>query len=187
MPLYLCRYSMAIRTCPRCSEPLHRGYQTCSFCSFSLRDADSTFGSKRVRLQRVVDASKSISPVDAEKLDRRISRFEADFPQLLFAAYVAHLPENVNLRELGFWLINRAILDSPRSNDSAILLCVNSRHLSASISLGYLPEQHLDEFQLSTTLEQASPYLSARRFAPLIASCLNSISHHLRQEQATPR
>ncbi|MFT5409712.1 MAG: uncharacterized Zn finger protein (UPF0148 family) [Verrucomicrobiales bacterium] len=172
---------MGIRTCPRCTEPLQHTHTACPFCSFSLADVDSTFGSKRVRLQRLVDATKTITPEEIDKLDARMDRFEWEFPQLHFATYIAELPDSVNLRELGFWLSNRSMIDSPRGNDSAILLCINSRQLSASLTLGYLPEQHLPEVQLRQILEQAKPYLSARRFAPLIFACLSSISSTLRQ------
>ena len=157
---------MGIRTCPRCSEPLHRGHSACSFCAFSLADVDSTFGTKRVRLQRLIDASKTISEEESQKLHQRMDRFEADFPQLLFATYIADLPETINMRELGFWLINRAIIDSPRSNENAILLCINSQHLAASLSLGYLPEQLLPEAELGQILEKAAPHLSPAPLRP---------------------
>lgn len=176
---------MGIRTCPRCSEPLHRGHLACPVCGFSLRDADATFGSKRVRLQRLIDATATISDEHTEQLNRRLDRFESDFPQLVFAAYIADLSADINLRELGFWLINRAILDSPRGNDQAILLCIDSQHLSASLSLGYLPEQHLSEEALAAVLEEARPHLAARHYARLISSCVNSLTSELRKKVPT--
>ena len=175
---------MGIRTCPRCSEPLHRGYEVCSHCTFSLADADTTFGSKRVRLQRIVDATKSITAENLEKLTARIMSFEATFPQLVFAAYIADLPATVNLRELGFWLINRAILDTHRGNENMILLCINNTEPSASLTLGYLPEQYLSEQHMHTSLQQAAPYLSARRYAQFTASCLSALSTELRHQHS---
>ena len=149
-----------------------------------MQEVDASFGSKRVRLQQLIDASKTITPEDKEKLDARLKRFEHDFPQLIFATYIADLPENVNLRELGFWLSNRAIIDSPRSNENLILLCINNQHLSASLTLGYFAEQHLDEPEIRQILEQAKPYLAARRFAPLIFSCVSALTRILRQPEA---
>lgn len=172
---------MAIRTCPRCLEPLHEAPLACPICGFSLDQVDSAFGSRRVRVQRLVDASHTVSPDELEQLDLRLDRFEAEFPQLIFAVYIADLPESTNLRELGFWMINRAIFDSPRSNDNAILLCINNRALSASLSLGYVPEQFLSEEALAWTLNRTMPYLTGRQFGRLIASCLNSLSWQLRQ------
>lgn len=176
---------MGIRTCPRCSEPLHQGHLACSVCDFSLGAVDSTFGSRRVRLERLIDASKTISTEHTGQLNARLDRFERDFPQLVFATYIADLQENINLRELGFWLINRAIINSPRGNDGAILLCINNRELSASLSLGYLPEQHLGEATLSSILEDARPQLSARHYAQVISGCLNALSQQLRNLHAT--
>jgi hypothetical protein len=172
---------MGFRTCPRCSEPIHEGQPSCPVCDFSLSQVDSAFGSRRVRVQRLVDASQTINPDELEQLGQRIDRFELDFPQLVFAAYIADLPESTNLRELGFWMINRAIFDSPRSNDSAILLCINNRFLSASITLGYVPEQFLSEEAITWTLDRTMPYLGGRQFGRMIASCLNSLSWQLRQ------
>jgi uncharacterized membrane protein YgcG len=177
---------MGIRTCPRCSEPLHQGHLACSFCAFSIADVDSCFGSKRVRLQRLVDASHTISPEETARLNARMDRFEIDFPQLIFATYIADLPAHINLRELGFWLINRGLIDSTRNNENAILLCINNQDLSASLSLGYLPEQHLAEDNLSNILERIRPHLSQRNYAPTIATCLNSITRQLRQGAAAP-
>ena len=176
---YLSPNHMGIRTCPRCSQPLHQGHSACPVCDFSLADVDSTFGSKRVRLQRIVDASSTISDVKAEWLNEKMDRFELDFPQLLFVAYIADLSEDLNLRELGFWLINRGIIDSPRSNDSVILLCINSRIRSASLSLGYVPEQHLTEEALSAILKETRAHLAQCHFAQVIASCLDSLTLHL--------
>lgn len=176
---------MGIRTCPRCSEPLHQGQSACTICSFSLGDADSYFGSRRVRLHRLLDVSETISDEHTEQLHRRLERFELEFPQLFFASYIADLPDDINLRELGFWLINRAIIDSPRGNDNAILLCINNQHLSASLSLGYFPEQYLGEDTLAEILEETSPHLAGRQFARLISTCLSSLSLQLRQRAAT--
>ena len=81
---YLSPNHMGIRTCPRCSQPLHQGHSACPVCDFSLADVDSTFGSKRVRLQRIVAASSTISDVKAEWLNEKMDRFELeDYPQLL--------------------------------------------------------------------------------------------------------
>ena len=172
---------MGIHTCPRCSEPLHHGHPSCPVCNFSLSQIDSIFGSRRVRVERLVDASKTIAADEFDQLQLRLQRFEQDFPQLFCAIYIADLPEATNLRELGFWLINRAIFDSQRSNDSAILLCINNQTLSASLSLGYIPEQFLGEDALDSTLNRAIPYLSDRQSGRLIASCLNSLTWGLRR------
>jgi len=172
---------MGIRTCPRCSEPLHHGHVACPVCAFSLEVVDAIFGSRRVRLQRLVDASKKISPEHAAQLNTRLDRFERDFPQLVFITYIADLPDNLDLRQLGFWLINRAIIESPRGNDHAILLAIDNRQISASLSLGYFPEQHLGEDTLAAILDRLRPHLAARQYAAAIASCLNSLFQYLRQ------
>ncbi len=85
-------------------------------------------------------------------------------------------------------MINRAIFDSQRSNDSAILLCINNRFLSASLSLGYVPEQFLGEEAITWIASIARcPTSPDRQFGRMIASCLNSLSWQLRQptEQAS--
>ena len=172
---------MGYRTCPRCSEPLQHGHPSCPICDFALSYVDSTFGSRRVRVERLIDASKTINQDELDQLQLRLRRFEQDFPQLFFAIYIADLPASTSLRELGFWMINRAIFDSPRSNDSAILLCINNQSLSASLSLGYIPEQFLGEDALGSILSRAEPYLAERQYGQLIASCLNSVTWWLRQ------
>jgi len=138
------------------------------------------FGTQRVRLGRIIDASKSLSATENEALIERFTKFEEDFPQLFFAVYIADLAPNINLRELGFWLINRALLlDSQHSNDRTILLCVNSAELSASINLGFLPEQHLTEEELATILAHNRMQLANRQFASFIMTCLDSVIQHL--------
>ena len=114
-----------------------------------------------------------------------MDRFEVEFPQLIFLAYLADLPEGTNLRELGFWLLNRAIIDSPRKNDHAILLCVDTRSMAAGLSLGYVPERFVSEEALVEILEAGRRFIDERRFATLIGYCLNSLSVRLRAAART--
>lgn len=176
---------MAIRTCPRCARLLRLTEPACASCGFSLAEADARFGSFRVKLPRLVDAVGAFGAAERDRYGAAVEAFEARFPQLMWATYIAELPGDVNLRELGFWMVNRAVVQSTdRANDRIIMLCINHATRGASITLGYFPEQHLAEEDLAATLEACRQPLASRRFAEFACACVDHLSSRLRRGTA---
>jgi hypothetical protein len=75
----------------------------------------------------------------------RISR---RLPQVFVAVYTGAMGEVTNMRQFGFWLLNRTTfedLPAERTNDAGILLLIDPESKTAGMLFGYLLDPCLDE------------------------------------------
>src|SRR6185369_12527460 len=110
--------------CPRCTQNVVQGEDSCRHCGYSLLVTDEIFGSDAVLLERVTDAAGVLSDGDVAKVDAALKAFESCFPQLFAVVYCGALPQQTGLRQFGFWLLNRAAvceLDVTRPNEHGAL------------------------------------------------------------------
>jgi uncharacterized membrane protein YgcG len=132
--------------------------------------ADEVFGSGDVRVRKFADVAGVFRMKEREPMRRVLERFEARFPQLFVAVYLGAFEDLNNLRQFGFWMLNRAAyedvdLDRPNSNGILIVVDVNAK--SASITYGYALNPYLDENSTFAALSAGHPmflqadYLSA--------------------------
>jgi len=96
-----------------------------------------------------------------EKIARR-------FPQVFVAIYTGSLGEVANIRQFGFWLLNRsAFEDVPlqKPNEAGILLTIDPESKAAGMVFGYLLDPFLEEADTFECLSRAHAYWLEGRYA----------------------
>lgn len=97
------------------------------------------------------------------------------FPQLFVAVYTGSLGEVANIRQFGFWLLNRsAFEDVPveKPNEAGILLTIDPESKAAGIVFGYLLDPFLEESDTFDCLSRAHAYWLEERYADGILKAL---------------
>jgi len=101
--------------------------------------ADETYGAEDVSLNKFTDAAGILRMKERGPMRKVLERFEAKFPQLFVSIYLGAFDDLDNIRQFGFWMLNRADyvdLDRDRPNENGILILVDVNSKSASISFG---------------------------------------------------
>jgi len=105
---------------------------------------------------------------ELRRVENAIAGFNRRFPQLFFSVYTGVFSGVSNLRQFGFWLLNRgAFEDVPvdRPNASGILLAIDAEAKAAGITFGYLLDAFLDEEDTFVCLSRAHSYWLEGRYA----------------------
>ena len=127
--------------CPRCVQRIHRAAESCPHCGFSIADADLLFGEKEIRLKMLTDAAGLFRLHERDLLDEKLHRMGTLFPQLFVSIYTGNLHHEGQVRQLGFWLLNRGVFqDVPvdKPNDNGVIVVIDPDAKMAGISFGYL-------------------------------------------------
>ena len=154
--------------CPRCVQVIHRGAGLCPHCGFGLAEADERYGNEDVRLRRLADVAGLMRSRERGKVTAALDRFCRRFPQLFFAVYTGSGQGGGNLRQFGFWLLNRAAFEDvpvDRPNEAGILLVIDADSKSAAVTWGYLLDPFLTEEDTFICLSRAHAYWLEGRFA----------------------
>ncbi len=164
--------------CPRCVQRIHRAAELCPHCGFSIVDADAQFGGQEWRMQRLTDSAGVLRRADREWIQSAMGHFSKRFPQLFVAVYTGPLGEVANLRQFGFWLLNRAAFaDVPAEmpNEAGILLTIDPESKAAGMVFGYLVEPYLDEADTFECLTRAHGHWLEGRYADGIIRVLGHL------------
>lgn len=164
--------------CPRCVQRIHRAADLCPHCGFSIVDADARFGTEEVRLRSLTDSAGILRYGDRERVEAAMGRILKRFPQIFVAIYTGALGEVANLRQFGFWLLNRsAFEDVPveKPNEAGILLTIDPESKAAGIVFGYLLEPFLDEADTFDCLTRAHAHWLEGRYAEGIIRALRHL------------
>ena len=154
--------------CPRCVQRIHRAAESCPHCGFAITDANSRFGDEDVRLRCLTDTAGILRRGERERLEAAMEKFSTRFPQLFVAVYTGALGEVSNLRQFGFWLLNRsAFEDVPveTPNEAGILITIDPESKAAGIVFGYLLDPFLEEADTFECLSRAHAYWLEGRYA----------------------
>ncbi|MGD1979634.1 MAG: TPM domain-containing protein [Akkermansiaceae bacterium] len=146
--------------CPRCVQKTHMGADSCPHCGFTLDHADELFGKTDVRVRKFSDVAGVFRMREREPMRRVLERFEERFPQLFVSVYLGAFDDLNNLRQFGFWMLNRAAyedVDLERPNSNGILIVVDVNAKSASITYGYALMPYLDENSTFHALSAGHP------------------------------
>ncbi len=106
-----------------------------------------------------------------EKIGRR-------FPQIFVAVYTGSLGEVANIRQFGFWLLNRAAFEDvpvEKPNEAGILITIDPESKAASIAFGYLLDPYLEESDTFECLSRAHSHWLDGRFADGIVKALKHL------------
>lgn len=170
--------------CPKCTGPLASSAAECPQCGFSLEKASSAFGTGMVQLSRLVDSAHCLRLREARQIDTSLDDFQHRFPQVFLSVYLGVLPGHLNVRELSFWLLNRAAFDTPdqkRLNEYAISLVVDPVAKTAGLTVGYALEAVFPEKCLETIIHSLRTSLWHGEYAAAIRACIKALDKQLRR------
>lgn len=154
--------------CPRCVQRIHRAAAVCPHCGFSIADADGRYGEDEVRLRCLTDGAGILRRGDRERVEAAMERVSRRFPQVFVAIYTGSLGEVANLRQFGFWLLNRsAFEDVPveKPNEAGILLTIDPETKAAGMVFGYLLDPFLEESDTFECLSRAHAHWLEEHYA----------------------
>lgn len=176
--------------CPRCVQRIHRAAESCPHCGFSIVDMDDRHGADFVALRCLADTAGVLRRGDRERVEAAMERFGMRFPQLFVAVYTGSLGEVANLRQFGFWLLNRAAfedLPAEKPNEAGILLTLDPETKAAGFVFGYLLDPFLDEADTFECLSRAHAYWLEGRYADGIAKAIEHLEGILRRRSRQAR
>jgi RNA polymerase subunit RPABC4/transcription elongation factor Spt4 len=154
--------------CPRCVQSIHRAAELCPHCGFSIADADFVYGGDEVSLRPLTDGAGMFGQDQRERIEVAMERMSRRFPQLFVAVYTGSLGEVANIRQFGFWLLNRAAFEgvpADKPNESGILITIDPESKAAAMTFGYTLDAVLEESDTFECLSRAHGYWLEGRYA----------------------
>lgn len=154
--------------CPRCVQRIHRAAESCPHCGFTLEQADAVFGGEEVRIKSLTDCAGILPRRDRRRVENAMERISRRFPQVFVAIYTGSLGERANMRQFGFWLLNRAAFEDvpvEKPNEAGILITIDPESKAAGIVFGYLLDPFLDESNTFDCLSRGHAYWLEERYA----------------------
>lgn len=190
--LDLLRLSIYFRkmNCPRCFAPSAPEQNVCSACGFSAVTLHRLIGNQWVRLERITDAAHCLRLGDLRRCEVVLDDFERSFPQAFFAAYLGILPVDVNVAELGFWLLNQGAFNThlvSRRNDYGIVLTADPSSQTVALTFGYAIEGYFTTRRLQKLLAEVGGHLAAGAFGPAIETACRRAAEVLRRHARSIR
>jgi uncharacterized membrane protein YgcG len=176
--------------CPRCVQMIHRAAVVCPHCGFGIADADKMFGDSEVKLRSLTDAAGIFRRNDRDRLEDEMERISIAFPQIFVAVYTGSVGEMANLRQFGFWLLNRGLFEDipvEKPNEAGILIVIDPDSKAAGMTFGYLLDPFLEEHDSFDCLSRAHAYWLEGRYAEGLLKCLRQLSRLLRKRSRLAR
>ena len=144
--------------------------------------ADELFGEEDVDLNKFTDAAGVLRMKEREPMRRTLAQFEAKFPQLFVSIYLGAFEELESLRQLGFWMLNRAVyvdVAEERPNENGVLILVDVNSKSVGITYGYALLPYLDEEMTFAALSAAHPSFLQGNFLEALTTVINRLDGFL--------
>ena len=170
--------------CPRCVQRIHRAAEGCPHCGFTLADADAIFGVDDVRLRALTDAAGLMRRDEQRRVEAGMEDFNRRFPQLFIAVHTGSFSGVSNLRQFGFWLLNRGAFEDvavDRPNEAGILIAIDAEAKAAGITHGYLLDAFLEEEDTFQCLSRAHSYWLEGRFADGLVRAIGQLETLLKK------
>jgi hypothetical protein len=170
--------------CPRCVQRIHRAAAACPHCGFCITDADGMFGEGEVKLRSLTDAAGIFRRNERDRIEDALDRIGELFPQLFVAVYTGGLGEMGNLRQFGFWLLNRGVFEDvpvEKPNEAGILYVIDPDSKAAGMSFGYLLDPFFEEQDSFECLSRAHAYWLEGRYAEGLVKSLDQLEKLLRK------
>jgi len=176
--------------CPRCVQQIHRAAASCPHCGFTMGDADHLFGDSEVKLRRLTDAAGIFRRNERDALEDTMDEIQTRFPQIFVSVYTDTFGETGNLRQFGFWLLNRGVFEDvpvERPNEAGILIVIDPDSKSAGMSFGYLLDPFFDERDSFNCLSRAHAHWLEGRYADGTIRCLKQLEKILKKKSRQVR
>lgn len=170
--------------CPRCVQQIHRAAATCPHCGFSLADADLLFGNEEIKLRSLTDAAGIFRRHERDLLEETMDRIAHTFPQIFVAIYTGSLGESGQIRQFGFWLLNRGVFEDvpiEKPNENGILIVIDPDSKAAGMTHGYLLDPYLEEQDSFECLSRAHAYWLEGRYADGALRSLRALEQLLKK------
>ncbi|WP_411827335.1 hypothetical protein [Luteolibacter sp. AS25] len=176
--------------CPRCVQRIHRAASLCPHCGFGLADADALYGDGEVKLRSLTDAAGIFRKKDREKLENAMEAIGVSFPQIFVAVYSGTLGEKANMRQFGFWLLNRGLFEdipAEKPNEAGIIFVIDPETKAAGMTFGYLLDPFLEEQDTFDCLSRAHSYWLEERYAEGLHKCFGYLEKLLKKRSRQAR
>jgi uncharacterized membrane protein YgcG len=128
-----------------------------------------------VRLRCLTDSAGIFRRGERQRVEAAMEKITRRFPQVFVAIYTGSLGELANMRQFGFWLLNRAAFEDvplQKPNESGILITIDPESKAAGMVFGYLLDPFLEESDTFECLSRAHAYWLEERYADGILKCL---------------
>lgn len=138
----------------------------------------------------LTDTAGILRREDRKRVDAALEKFTRRFPQIFAAVYTGSLGEVANMRQFGFWLLNRAAFeDVPphQPNEAGILITIDPESKAAGMVFGYLLDPFLEESDTFECLSRAHAYWLEGRYADGIVRVLTHLEGILRKRSRQAR
>jgi len=148
------------------------------------------FGAEEVRIRCLTDSAGILRRGDRERVQAAMDHITRRFPQIFVAIYTGSLGEISNLRQFGFWLLNRsAFEDVPvtKPNAAGILITIDPESKAAGMVFGYLLDPFLEESDTFDCLSRAHAYWLDGDYADGIVRLLAHLDSVLRKRSRQAR
>lgn len=176
--------------CPRCVQRIHRAAASCPHCGFTIADADAQFGNEELHLRCLTDSAGILRRGERERVEIAIDRITRRFPQIFVAVYTGSLGEIANIRQFGFWLLNRSAFEdvpADKPNEAGILITIDPESKAAGIVFGYLLDPFLEEADTFDCLSRAHAYWLEGAYAVGLVKLLAHLDGILRKRSRQAR
>ena len=154
--------------CPRCVQRIHRAAGACPHCGFSIVDADERFGGNALKHRRLTDSAGILRRGERGHVEAAMERLTRRLPQVFVAVYTGALGGVADMRQFGFWLLNRTTFENvpaDATNDAAILITIDPESKAAGMVFGYLLDPFLDEADTFECLSRGHAHWLEQRYA----------------------
>jgi uncharacterized membrane protein YgcG len=133
-----------------------------------LADADEQFGADEIMLRSLTDGAGLFRKGERGRVEAAMAEIGRRFPQIFVAVYTGSLGEVSNIRQFGFWLLNRAAFEDvpvTKPNEAGILFTIDPESKAAGIAFGYLLDPFLEETDTFECLSRAHSHWLDGRYA----------------------
>ncbi len=148
------------------------------------------FGDGEVKLRSLTDAAGLFRRRERDRIEDALEAFGIAFPQMFLAVYTGSLGETGNLRQFGFWLLNRGVfedVDVTKPNEGGVLIVIDPDSKAAGISFGYLLDPFFEERDTFECLTRAHSHWLEGRYCDGLLKALNHIGSLLRKRSRQAR
>ncbi|MBK8093259.1 MAG: TPM domain-containing protein [Verrucomicrobiaceae bacterium] len=135
----------------------------CEKCGFSAAKLKNYLGDQWIRLERITDAAHLLRLEEHQACELALDDFERAFPQAFIAIYLGALPNEINVSELGFWLLNQGAFHThllEKRNDYGLVLVIDPFTRSLALTAGYGIEPCLHQKKTQQILKSVAGSLA---------------------------
>lgn len=143
-----------------------------------------------MRIRCLTDSAGILRRGERERVQAAMDRITRRFPQIFIAIYTGSLGEISNIRQFGFWLLNRsAFEDVPvnKPNEAGILITIDPESKAAGMVFGYLLDPFLEESDTFDCLSRAHAYWLEGDYADGLIKSLAHLDGILRKRSRQAR